>query len=115
MTEPVELQNNHLVYASGKAKTKSAVKDPLFGILLINTVKIKRTVEMNQWTQSTSSSKENDMNGIKYSLNYSEEDVYTGYVADKWEGLERPTTWPCMSDTFYNPQVDLGKYQLSKG
>lgn len=29
-------------------------------------------------------------------------------------GVQNPSSWPCTTETFYNPAVDLGQYLMSR-
>lgn len=106
-----------LVHTSARAEAKDAVADPVFGLQLPGTVKLRRNVEMFQWTEHKSTKKRTKMGG-------GEETVTEYTYRTEWDAkmhrsseFQKPAghTNPeplYNSENFSAKQVSLGAYRL---
>lgn len=106
-----------LVHTSARAEAKDAVADPVFGLQFPGTVKLRRNVEMFQWTEHKSTKKRTKMGG-------GEETVTEYTYRTEWDAkMHRSSEFhkPAghsnpeplyRSENFSAKQVSLGAYRL---
>lgn len=106
-----------LVHTSARAEAKDEVADPVFGLQLPGTVKLRRNVEMFQWTEQKSTKKRTKMGG-------GEETVTEYTYRTEWDAkmhrsseFHKPTGHSnpeplYRSENFSAKQVSLGAYRL---
>ncbi|XP_006017858.1 transmembrane protein 43 isoform X1 [Alligator sinensis] len=108
-----------LVHLSGALATSKPLFDPSYG-LSIQTVKLKRNVEMYQWVEYEDS-KEYEENGeIKKETRYSyntewKSEVVNSKNFDREIGHKNPSAMAVESFTVTAPDVQVGRFFLSKG
>ncbi|XP_062977459.1 transmembrane protein 43 [Elgaria multicarinata webbii] len=115
------LQENErkLVHLSGALRTSKLLYDPSYG-LSIRAVKLKRNVEMYQWVEHEES-KEYEEDGekkreTKYSYNTEwKSEVVNSRNFDREIGHKNPSAMAVESFTAVAPDVQVGKFFLSKG
>jgi len=107
-----------LVHLSGQATTDEELTDPVFGIQA-NALKIRRSVEMYQWEQSTSSETKKKLGGgtetvttYSYSKDWSASVINSGEFKDS-QGHDNPKSMPYTSEDWQAKKVNLGGFLLS--
>lgn len=116
---PVDSANEGaLVHLSGLATTGDQLTDHVFGVSA-NAIKLKRSVEMYQWTEEQSSKTTTNLGGSETTeTTYS----YAQRWSDTWidssrfrkpGGHENPASMPYQSQTMQAGQVALGAFELS--
>jgi hypothetical protein len=108
-----------LVHLTGKADTDVELSDPDFGVSA-NALKLKRTVEMYQWKESTQSRSEKKIGGgektvktYTYSKDWSSAAINSESFKNP-DGHENPETFPYESAEQAAPIVTLGAFTLSQ-
>ena len=80
----------------------------------MDTVKVKREIEVYQWIETEK--EHDDRKTYTYSKewkgDYISMDNY--HHRENCPGVQNPPNWPCKTETFYNPAVDLGQYLMSR-
>lgn len=107
-----------LIHVTGKAITSSSLSDPLFN-LTVSALKLKRSVEMFQWKESTSETTKKKVGG-------GEETVTTYNYAKEWssrlinsssfkqrEGHQNPNAMPFNADSWTAASITVGAFTLS--
>ena len=117
--EKVDSSNEgKLVHLSGQATTDEELKDPVFGVQA-NALKVKRTVEMYQWEESTSSETKKKLGGGTETVKtYSYSKDWSGNVTNSSEfkdpeGHTNPKSMPYSSESWQAKKVDFGEFLLS--
>jgi hypothetical protein len=108
-----------LIHLTGDTAARGPASDPVFGISA-NAVKLRRNVEMYQWTEDKRSA-------TKKSLGGSEETVTTYTYQKRWnsslinssgfnkpDGHENPGQMPVKGGTFVAPGLSIGDFTLSE-
>jgi hypothetical protein len=109
-----------LVHLTGKMATTSPARDRSFGIGGNDVLRLKRTVEMYQWTETKSTRTHDNVGGSQTT-----ETTYT-YNREWAEGARNSTNFhepsghhnpqlPIESTTIDSPEVTLGAYQVAHG
>ena len=112
------MNQGKLVHLTGRATTEETLNDPVFGVSA-NALKLKRTVEMYQWKESSSSSTKKKVGGrtetkktYTYRKTWSESRIDSSGF-DNPSGHENPGTMPHKSTTLVAKNVRLGAFKLS--
>lgn len=100
-------KDGRLVYASGQTRTSAITADPLSGVAQPNLIKIRREVEVMEWREKTR--KENDRTVTYYELEW-----VSANQPNAGARYNNPANWFINSETFYNTQVYLGGYLITK-
>ena len=110
--------NGALIHLSGKATTTDTVADSLFGVQE-TALKLKRTVEMYQWKESSQSKTEKNLGGSETTeTTYTYDKTWSGDAIDsssfkKQDGHQNPSSMPYKSETFAASNVTVGAFKLS--
>lgn len=112
--------NSKLVHLSGTMTTRNPAKDPEFGIGGDDLLRLKRTVEMFQWTEQKTSHTQKNLGGSEttettysYRKEWSDRAVDSGHFREA--GGHRNPPMPVHSATFDSPDVQLGPYRIDHG
>jgi Transmembrane protein 43 len=112
-------QNGALIHISGKATTTDTVADSAFGVQG-TALKLKRTVEMYQWKESSESKTEKNLGGSEttettytYDKVWSETQINSSNFK-KSDGHQNPSSMPYESETFSASNITLGAFKLSE-
>lgn len=119
--DAVEAANEgKLVHMTGDAKASDLLADATFGVKGEG-IKLRRTVEMYQWKESSSSKKEKKLGGkqetkttYKYSKDWSSSVINSGGFKVP-AGHENPGAMPFMGESWKASKVALGAFQLGPG
>ncbi len=108
-----------LVHVTGRADTKATLSDPVFSISQ-NAIKLKRTVEMYQWKETTDSKTEKKIGGgtktvktYNYDKNWSESRIDSSGFKRPDEH-RNPDSMPYTSNQWDADDVSLGAFTLSR-
>lgn len=107
-----------LIHISGKATTSDPVTDTVFGIQE-TALKLKRTVEMYQWKESSESKTEKNLGGSETTeTTYSYNKVWTDKPIDsssfkKPDGHQNPSSMPYENETYAAATITVGAFTLS--
>ncbi len=110
--------NGALIHLSGKATTTDTVADPLFGVQE-TALKLKRTVEMYQWKESSQSKTEKNLGGSETTeTTYTYEKTWSDDAIDstsfkEQNGHQNPSSMPYKTETFAASNITLGAFTLS--
>ncbi|KAL8212609.1 UNVERIFIED_CONTAM: Transmembrane protein 43 [Gekko kuhli] len=113
-------ENDHkLVHLSGPLRTSKPLYDPSYG-LSIRAVKLKRHVEMYQWVEYEESKDYEENGELKKETRYSyntewKPEVVNSRNFDREIGHKNPSAMAVESFTAVAPDVQVGKFFLSKG
>lgn len=111
----MENHNFELVHTTGRLQTKANVGDSTLNYWKLDTVKVKRDVEVYQWYEREE--KDGDQKRYFYEKKWSNEKINQSHFEDpaaKHYAPSNPETWLMRDETFTNTQVELGQYQISK-
>ena len=107
-----------LVHVSGSASATKKPVDPTFGVAP-DALALKRTVQMYQWKQSSSSKTKNNVGGsetktteYRYEKVWSSSHIPSGNFR-KPQGHQNPASMPYESATFVAKQAKLGAFELA--
>lgn len=107
-----------LVHVSGEAVTDEKLNDPVFGVQA-NALKIRRSVEMYQWEESTSSETKKKLGGgtetvttYSYSKDWSSNIINSSEFKNP-QGHANPKSMPYQSENWQAKKVNLGDFLLS--
>lgn len=107
-----------LIHVIGLADTEATLKDPVFGVAA-KALKLKRTVEMYQWRQDSSSETTKKLGGgtetvteYSYSKKWSDGLISSDNFKDP-EGHQNPAAMPLASLQQVADRVSLGAFTLS--
>lgn len=107
-----------LIHVTGKADTEATLTDPVFGVSA-NALKLKRTVEMYQWKESTETKTETKVGGgeekvTTYSYNKTWSDRHIDSEDfSKPAGHQNPRSIPYETTTQIADEITLGAFTLS--
>jgi hypothetical protein len=108
-----------LVHLSGMMETKAPARDPAFRVGADNLLRLKRTVEMFQWTEHKSSRSQKNLGGSEttattysYQKEWSESAVDSSRFREA--GSHRNPPMPVSSATIDSPEVRLGAYRVDR-
>ncbi|GEM84456.1 TMEM43 family protein [Meiothermus hypogaeus] len=105
--QPIDPKHNRaLVHLSGTASPTQALRDPILG-LEVEALRLRRTVEMYQWKNVTSTEDEQS-----HALRWSETPVDSSNFPVE---QHNPKALPFKSATLTAPSVALGDFQLDQG
>ncbi len=110
--------NGALIHIFGKATTTDTVVDSLFGVQE-TALKLKRTVEMYQWKESSQSKTEKNLGGSETTeTTYTYEKVWSDDAIEssnfkKQDGHQNPSSMPYESETFVASNITVGAFKLS--
>ncbi|XP_054834124.1 transmembrane protein 43 [Eublepharis macularius] len=113
-------ENDHkLVHLSGTLRTLKPLYDPSYG-LSVRAVKLKRHVEMYQWVEHEESKDYEENGELKTETRYSyntewKSEVVNSRNFDREIGHKNPSAMAVESFTAVAPEVQVGKFFLSKG
>ena len=108
-----------LVYLTGKAQTDATLADSVFGVTAPKVLKLRRNVEMYQWTEKKSSTTRKKFGGGTETVtNYDYSRAWSAKPIDsssfkKTEGHQNPGTFPYDSREWTATPIMLGAFQLS--
>lgn len=106
-----------LVHTSARAEAKDAVADPVFGVQLPGTIKLRRDVEIFQWTEHKKTHKKTKLGGgeetvTEYTYTKEWDDtIHRSSEFRKSQGHTNPEP-AYRSDSFSAKDVTLGAYRL---
>ena len=107
-----------LIHITGKATTTDPVADTVFGIQE-TALKLKRTVEMYQWKESSESKTEKNLGGSEttettysYNKEWSEAPINSSSFK-KPDGHQNPSSMPYESETYSAATITVGAFKLS--
>lgn len=110
-------REGQLVYFAGRTSTSAGLADPAFGVLATDALRLRRKVEMYQWTEQTDSTTTNEWGGgqtttkrTEYRLQWSEQPVNSGNFRH-FQGHENPPM-PFDSRVFDAADARLGEVRL---
>jgi len=107
-----------LIHVMGKADTKETLSDPLFNVSTLG-IKLKRSVEMFQWSESSSSETKKKLGGSTETVTtYTYNKTWLDHAIQssgfkKPTGHQNPGTMPFQSIEKVAGQVSLGAFKLS--
>jgi Transmembrane protein 43 len=110
--------NGALIHITGKGTTTDTVADSVFGVQE-TALKLKRTVEMYQWKESSQSKTEKNLGGSETTeTTYTYEKTWSDDAIDssgfkKQDGHQNPSSMPYKSETFAASNITLGAFKLS--
>ncbi len=113
-----QANNGQLIHVMGKASTEEKLKDPVFNFS-VKAIKLARSVEMYQWSESASSETKKKLGGSTETVTtYSYEKIWSKSAIQsssfkKPAGHRNPGTIPYQSTEQVAEQVQLGGFQLS--
>lgn len=118
-TDNVDSANaGKLIHVTGKANTEATLTDSIFGVSA-NAIRMERSVEMYQWTESTDSKKEKKLGGgtktvTTYSYNKEWSDsLESSSQFKKPDGHENPAEFPFSTEMQNAKPVTLDAFELS--
>jgi hypothetical protein len=115
MLDPNTPHQNHnfdLVHMSGKSENKTDLVDNDFGVTAENSYRLKRTVEMYQWTETRTPGSDGQPDRYSYHQGWHGSAVDSSSFHES--GHENPkVTWPFQSNTIEAQHVTLGMYKLN--
>lgn len=116
---PFEHNNGKLVHLFGPLRTDKVLTDSTYNVV-VNAVKLKRTVEMYQWVEHQSKREYNEGGQTRTETTYSYDlewrsDLVRSQSFDNMVGHTNPTSMPVSSNLFEADQVHVGNFELSKG
>ena len=106
--------NFELVHATGMMDTKIQVGDPDINFSKLQTVKIKREVEVYQWYERVET--EGDQKRYFYDKKWSSEKINQMHFEDsaaKYYAPSNPDNLLLRDNIFVNQQLLLGQYQIT--
>lgn len=112
-------KNGALIHISGKATTTDNVADSVFGVQE-TALKLKRTVEMYQWKESSESKTVKNLGGSETTeTTYTYEKTWSDGAIDssnfkKPDGHQNPSSMPYESETFAAANITVGAFKLSE-
>ncbi len=112
------VNNGKLIHISGHATTDEVLSDAAFGVSL-NTLKLKRKVEMFQWKEEKHDETKKNFGGSEtHVTNYSYSKVWSDKLISstgfkKIEGHANPATMPYKSQDFTAKNIRVGAFNLS--
>jgi hypothetical protein len=109
-----------LLHLSGLMETQAPAHDAAFGIGAANLLRLKRTVEMFQWTEHKSTRTQKNLGGSETTeTTYSYHKEWTDHPADSSHFHEaeghRNAAMPVRSATIDSQDVRLGAYRVDRG
>jgi hypothetical protein len=112
--------NGKLVHLSGAMTTRAPAKDAEFGIGGDDLLRLKRNVEMFQWTEQKTTHTQKNLGGSEttettysYRKEWSDRAVDSGHFREA--GGHRNPSMPVHSATFDSLDVQLGTYRIDHG
>lgn len=115
---PIDPVNNQkVIYFSGKANTNDKLSDSLLNIT-VNAINLQRDVEMYQWQENSQTKTENQTGGGQtQTTTYTYKKVWADHVIDSSDFQEadshqNPTSMPISSQTQYAKNVNVGDFSL---
>jgi hypothetical protein len=112
--------NNKLVHLSGAMTTPTPARDSAFGVGGDDLLRLKRSVEMFQWTEQKSTRSQKNLGGSEttettysYHKEWSDHPVDSGHFREA--GGHRNPPMPIHSATLDSPDVQLGPYHVDHG
>jgi hypothetical protein len=111
-----------LIHTSGEAWTQETLRDEVFGVQTMEAadlstdarggaLRLRRTVEMYQWVESSSTSSSSSGTTYSYRTEWKEEVVNARSFHHS--GYSNPTEMPFSTSVFSAERVSLGAFQLS--
>jgi hypothetical protein len=111
-----------LIHTSGEARTQETLRDEVFGVQTMEAadcqptqaaarLRLRRTVEMYQWVESSSTSSSSSGTTYSYRTEWKEEVVNARSFHHS--GYSNPTEMPFSTSVFSAERVSLGAFQLS--
>jgi Transmembrane protein 43 len=109
-----------LVHLSGLMETQAPARDAAFGVGADNLLRLKRTVEMFQWTEHKSTRTQKNLGGSETTeTTYSYDKEWADHPVDSSRFHEaeghRNATMPVRSTTIDSQDVRLGAYRVDRG
>lgn len=118
--DPVAAANEgQLVHVTGRTAAEGAVTDPVFG-LTEHVIKLRRDVEMYQWTEEKKSETQKKLGGGEETVTtYSYTKTWSSTEIDsadfqKPDGHRNPDSMPIESETFAAEPVTVGAFTLTE-
>ena len=112
--------NAKLVHLSGVMTTRAPAKDAEFGIGGNDLLRLRRNVEMFQWTEQKTTHTQKNLGGSEttettysYRKEWSDRPVDSSHFREA--GGHRNPPMPVHSATFDSPEVQLGPYRIDHG
>jgi Transmembrane protein 43 len=112
--------NNKLVHLSGAMTTRAPARDTAFGVGGGDLLRLRRTVEMFQWTEQKSTRSQKNFGGSEttettysYHKEWSDHPVDSSHFHET--GGHRDPPMPVHSATFDSQDVQLGAYRVDRG
>lgn len=109
-----------LIHLSGMAESAESLTDEQLGVVSPQSIKLKRTVKMYQWQESSETKTEKKLGGgeqqtttYTYSTEWAEKPIASSSFK-KQNGHQNPTTMPFSTMEFSAKQVHLGVYILNQ-
>lgn len=116
-TSPLPENNGKLVYVTGEIQTNDTLTDALFGIKE-NSLRLKRNVEMYQWSEYSESKKRKKIGGgEETTVTYKYKKVWSSSLINSAnfktaEGHQNPSTKPYASYDNLAENITLGEFNI---
>src|SRR6202043_815674 len=112
--------NNKLVHLSGAMTTRAPARDSAFGVGGDDLLRLKRSVEMFQWTEQKSTRSQKNLGGSETTeTTYSYHKEWSDHPVDsdhfREAGGHRNPPMPIHSATIDSQDVQLGAYRVDCG
>lgn len=112
---PDEANNYNLVHVTGTTENAEDITDHSFGCSVANSYRLVRTVEMYQWkeTKTTTKNGDEETTVTEYDQGWFEYPISSSNFDDQ-DGHENPSNeWPFKSETIDAQTVTMGKFRLN--
>jgi hypothetical protein len=118
---PVDpINEDQLIHLTGKTNADGTLHDPLFGVMVADTLKLQRSVTMYQWKEQEHSETEELLGGetrtvttYTYTKRWANSLINSNHFQYP-EGHQNPYSMPISNQTMIAEPINLGDFILSK-